>query len=378
MKSVLLAPMGGMHLNFNRANIEALLSLGHEVHLIGNFDVGKGSATKNKETVKYFMELGIKIHSLPFQRASLLKNFRHISAIKELLRQEKYDIVHTHTETGGILLRLAIAAKGSSKWIFTPHGMSFYKGSSLFSQLVYRPIEWWISKRMDGTIGLNEEEYNTFKQWKCKNPFLAHGIGLNIERIQKYSRSREAVRDEFSIPHDATVVLSIGELNDNKNHQVVLSALSEINQPNTYYLICGIGEKKDKLREIASSNGLGDRLILAGYRQDIPDIIHAADLFVFPSFHEGLPVSLMEAMAGGLPIACSRIRGNVDLIKDGENGMLFDPSDSISVKSALEKLLSNPAKATQMAETNKEIIKDFSYDVVKDELVYYYKHVLET
>lgn len=125
-------------------------------------------------------------------------------------------------------------------------------------------------------------------------------------------------RQEFGINEDSILLLSIGELNENKNYETVIRAIASLNDPRVYYCIAGKGDKKEQLEDIISKLGLENNVHLIGYRNDISEILTAADIFVFPSLREGLPEALMEAMVCGLPVACSRIRGNMDLIDESK------------------------------------------------------------
>lgn len=139
------------------------------------------------------------------------------------------------------------------------------------------------------------------------------------------------------MPWDAKLLISVGELSVRKNHKVVVQALNEINNLETYYIIVGIGDLKDDL-ESADKTG---RLKLLGFRTDIVDLLHCSDLFVFPSLQEGLPVALMEAMACGLPCLASRIRGNIDLMKGQYDGVLFAASDLDEMGMAVRNAITN-------------------------------------
>ncbi len=369
MKKVLMmAPMGSVHRRFNAANIEALRNLGCEVHLLANFEKGDGTEQQNLEYAERCRQEGIVIHSLPFVRASLLKNIGLVKEIKSLFKRENFNIIHAHTETGGLLLRLSISAAERAKFVYTPHGMSFYKGAPLKTQLIYRPIERWICGGMDANLGMNLEELDVLQKWDRKTAYYVHGIGLDLKRNQSVTVSREEIRNRFGIPDDAMMIVSVGELDDNKNHSSVVRALGELRQNNLYYVVCGVGTKRDELIALAKSCGIGDKVILAGYRKDIPNILHAADLFIFPSYHEGLPVSLMEAMASGLPVICSKIRGNVDLIQEGRNGFLFNPNDYNTLIPKIQAIISNRELMKYMSEQNKEDVEGFSYRVVVNEL----------
>lgn len=367
-KALMLAPMGSVHRRFNKANIEALKSLGYQIELVANFENGDGPEVHNQQYVGECKEKGIITHSIPFERHSLTGSLKCMPQVKQLLKEGQYDIVHAHTETGGLILRMARGVKGKSRFFYTPHGMSFWKGSSLKSQMIYRPLERWICSGMDMNLGMNQEEVDVLRKWKSKTAAHVHGIGLNLERFQKTSRTCEEVRAEFGLKADDKFILSVGELDDNKNHITVIKALAMLEHKNFKYVVCGVGPNKEMLEKYAQERGLDDKVILAGYRSDIPDILNAADIFVFPSFHEGLPVSALEAMACGLPLACSKIRGNVDIVKDGENGFLFEPEDFITLALSLEKLIGDQHQAMLFGKKNKNIVQLYSINTVVEEL----------
>lgn len=360
--------MGSVHRRFNKANIEALKGLGYQVELLANFDNGEGPEAHNQQYAEECQEKGLFTHSIPFERHSLTGSLKCMPQVKQLLKEGQYDIVHAHTETGGLILRLAAGVKGNSQFFYTPHGMSFWEGSSLKSQLIYRPLERWICSAMDMNLGMNQEEVNVLRKWNSKTAAYIHGIGLNLDRFQKEGRSIAEVRSEFGVSDKDKMIVSVGELDDNKNHATVIRALSLLENRNFKYVICGVGPNRENLLKIAEEADMKDKVILAGYRSDIPDILHAADLFVFPSFHEGLPVSALEAMACGLPVICSRIRGNVDIVKDGENGFLFAPEDSITLVLQIERLINNQELARRFGEINKQIVRIFSQEAVVEEL----------
>ena len=375
-RALLLAPMGSVHRRFNQANIAALQSLGLQVELCANFENGNGPEIHNQSFVEECEIRGIKTHSIPFARHSLTGSLKCLSQLKELLSREQYDLVHTHTETGGLLLKLAHSEKRKSKFIFTPHGMSFWKGSSLKSQLVYRPLERWICSAMDMNIGMNMEEVENLEQWNKRTAHYVHGVGLNVARMQNPSRSREQMREEFGLAESDKFIASIGELDDNKNHITVIKALATLGRKDFKYVVCGVGPNKDMLLAEAECTGLKENVILAGYRSDIPDVLNAADIFVFPSFHEGMPVSALEGMACSLPVVCSAIRGNVDVVKDGDNGYLFKPSDVDTLSRQIALLMDNEALRQQMGAKNKEIVREFSLEAVTEELKAIYSKVL--
>ncbi|MBR7071082.1 MAG: glycosyltransferase [Clostridia bacterium] len=368
-RALLLAPMGSVHRRFNRANIAALKELGYEVHLLANFDDGEGPEKQNSQFVEQAKQEGLILHHIPYARHSLFRNLGCVKQTRRLLKQEKFDLVHTHTETGGLVLRMATrGCKKGMRLIYTPHGLSFWQGSSLKSQLVYRPVERWIFSGMEKNLSMNTDDDKVFRAWNPKKAGFVHGAGMDLSRICQVKRSRESVRAEFGIPTDATVLFSVGELDENKNHRLVIAAIANMQRDDLYYVICGVGPQQENLLRQANEGGVTDRVILAGYRSDVPDLLAAFDLFIFPSYHEGLPAALMEAMAAGLPILCSEIRGNRDLIQDGENGYLFALDQDGDFEKKLKLLLENKEQWSRFAIENKKRILDYSVESVQQEL----------
>lgn len=135
----------------------------------------------------------------------------------------------------------------------------------------------------------------------------------------------------MGIPLDAIVLLSVGEVNANKNHKVVIEALPDLRE--CWFVLCGYGQLMKDHRELAESLRVSDRFIMTGYRTDVIEFYNMADVFVFPSFREGLPVALMEAMAAGLPCVAARNRGTDDLM--GGSKLRFDPGSRNNLISCL-------------------------------------------
>ncbi len=370
-KALMIAPMASVHRRFNKSNIAALQNLGYEVHLAANFDNGEGSEQLNAPYRKECEEKGLVPHAIPFVRAVGKKNVTLVKELVNVIRSEDFDIVHAHTETGGLLLRMAmLSLKKDFKAIYTPHGMSFYKGSGIKSQLIYRPIEKWICSKMDKNLAMNAEEMEVLNRWNKKTAAFVHGIGVDLTR---FDNADSRLREELALSESTVVITAVGELNDNKNHAVVINSLSKLKDLDFCFVICGVGELEEKLTLAAKDAGVADKCKLLGYRKDIPNVLGGSDIFVFPSFHEGLPVSVMEAMASALPVVASKIRGNVDLIKEGDGGFLCAPDNTDTFAQALEVLIKDATLRKAMGEKNKQNAALYSLESVEKELVEIYE-----
>ena len=325
----------GATMGFFTHFIEELVAEGHTVDIATNDSVRK--------VPERYGELGCRIFSLMCSRSPLHKgNLESIGQIKKIVEKEKYDIVHCHTPIAAACTRLAcrkLRKKQVEKVFYTAHGFHFYKGAPLKNWLVYYPVEKLCSHFTDVLITINQEDYALArKKMKAKNIKYVHGVGIDLSRFQNISFDRNAKRREIGVPEDAVLLLSVGELNENKNHQVIVKAIAKLNNPNVHYAIAGVGDKREYLLELAERLGVSEQLHLLGYRKDFAELYNTVDVFVFPSYREGLSVSIMEAMASGLPCVVSRIRGNTDLICDG-GGALFDPYSAEAFCQAIREVV---------------------------------------
>lgn len=287
-------------------------------------------------------------YDIPFARNPLHpSNVKAYRKLKKVIDEGSYDIIHCHTPVGGMLGRYAArhARKRGTKVIYTAHGFHFFKGAPLLNWLVYYPAERWMAHYTDDLITINKEDYNRAQNFKAKRVHYVPGVGIDLEKFAPPTDAAERQREkgekrrELMLKPDDFVVLSVGELIKRKNHEVVIRAIAQIKQQSeeTYnriqYLICGRGVLEQKLKQLVHDLDVEEHVHFLGYRSDICQICHASDLFVFMSFQEGLPVALMEAMACGIPVVCSAIRGNQDLVIDRENGMMVENTlDAVAKK----------------------------------------------
>lgn len=160
------------------------------------------------------------------------------------------------------------------------------------------------------------------------------------------------------------MMLSVGELSERKNHEVVIKALGQMKREDIKYFIAGRGDLKDHLSELIIYQDLRNNVKLLGFRSDISLLTKAADVFIFSSLQEGLPVALMEAMAAGLPIVASRIRGNVDLIQEGRNGTLFDCNSIVMCKNCIYKTVDNTTSNNRTSENNIVDVRAYNEKIV--------------
>lgn len=309
---------------------------------------------------------------MPFVRQPLhYDNLLCYKKLKKIIDEGEYTIIHCHTPVGGVLGRLAArqARKKGTRVMYTAHGFHFYKGAPLKNWLFYYPVEKICSYFTDVLITINKEDFEfAKKKMRAKQLEYLPGVGINVEKFSSEDRGDLDLRKACEIPENEKIILSVGELNENKNQKVIVKALTFDGMEKVHYLIVGDGERRADLEKCAVELGVNNRVHFLGYRRDIESLLKNADAFVFPSYREGLPVSLMEAMAAGVPMIASKVRGNVDLIEDGTNGFLCDPDDAEGFAKKITLILNDNQLAERFCEENKERIKNFDQKVITQEI----------
>ena len=318
---------------------------------------------------------------IPFQREPFHRdNFQCYKKLKTIIDEGEFSIVHCHTPVGGVLGRLAArkARKEGARVMYTAHGFHFYRGAPLKNWILYYPIEKICSYFADAIITINEEDFHFAKRnFTSTSVFNLPGVGINVARFSQEHRRNTVSQDLCGVRGDEKWILSVGELNDNKNQKTIIRALALPGLEKVHYLIAGTGIRRAQLEAYAAELKVNDRVHFLGFRNDIPELLHTADVFVFPSQREGLPVALMEAMAAGVPVVASRIRGNVDLIINGVDGFLCDPSDEKCFADRIGTLLSNDILAKRFSKRGHEKIKEYDIENVLYAARKIYKVVLD-
>lgn len=375
-KVLMLASVASMIEQFNMSNIQILEKLGYEVHVSANFEGGNTSSNQRiNEFKEELSELGIRYYQVDFSRniTDISSNIKAYKQVKDLMQKNKYEFVHCHSPIGGVIGRIA-GHLTKTPVIYTAHGFHFYKGAPLKNWLMFYPIERWLARYTDILITINKEDYTRAKKsFRASRVEYLPGVGINVDKFSKVDINRTQKLQELGLQKDAYVLLSIGEINKNKNHETVIRAISMLNDTNIHYIICGQGSMENKINDLIKELKLENQIKLLGYRKDISEICKVSDIFVFPSFREGLSVALMEAMASGLPVVCSSIRGNIDLIEHEKGGYLVNPQDINGFSKAISEIYVSEKLKSKFREFNLSKIQNYSVENIKNEILNIYQ-----
>lgn len=365
-KALVVATIAEFITSFEIQDICILQEKGYEVHCAANFD------TISTEKRKILEEKKVVCHDIPFSRKPFRAN--NIEAFKQLKRSIKengFDLVHCHTPVGGALTRIAclsLRKKERPFIIYTAHGFHFYKGASLKGWCLYYPVEWLLSWCTDILITINDEDYQlATKKLHAQKSVYVPGIGIDLQKFSSEGTNSNTVREALGVKPDEVMAISVGELCERKNQLQAVRAIHALQNDLVKYFIIGEGALRGQLMEEISALSMKDNIVLLGYRSDIPELCTAADLFLFPSLQEGLPVALMEAIACKVPVVCSNIRGNRDVV--AEKKSLYDVKSTNELTKLLAVMIAGGREAlrektAEAVERNYAFLQTFSKECV--------------
>lgn len=336
--------------SFFKSHIEMLVTQGHQVDIACN--------DRDLPLDVLYEKLGCRQHRIDFSRSPLsADNLRACKQLKKIIENGDYDIVHCHTPNASVITRLVcrkLRKRLGVKVFYTAHGFHFYKGAPLLNWLLYYPVEKLCSRFTDKLITINQEDYALAKEkFHAKEVHYVPGVGVELSKFADIQVDRNAKRRELGVPEDAFLLLSVGELNENKNHQIIIKALARLNRPDVHYAIAGLGGRHDALKQLAAELGISRQVHLLGYRTDIPELNFAADVFCFPSHREGLGVAAIEAMACGLPLITSNVHGINDYSTDGVTGYKCAPTDADGFADAIGQVIKSSSMRREMGKRNR-------------------------
>lgn len=319
-------------------------------------------------------------YDIPFERTPWkLGNLKSFWMLKKVIEEGKYDLIHCHTPVGALLTRLAAtkARRNGTKVMYTAHGFHFFTGAPLRNWLLFYPVEWLLAPMTDVLLTINREDYQRAR--KCihtKRIEYVPGVGIDTSKFRRDAGNRQEKRRELGYTERDFLILTVAEMTMNKNHITILKALASLEDDpmfeNLHYLICGRGDMQEKLEDSVEKLGLEEHVKFLGYRNDVPDLYHCCDLFAFMPFREGLSVALMEAMSSRMPIICTKIRGNTDLIEDGVSG-IFSENNPQALAAAIRRLHADPNLRVSLGQAAAQQVLKFDEKAVHAQMREFYQ-----
>ena len=316
-----------------------LKKMGHSV-TIGIFNNHHNS---NLDLLEQAMKHNLETHVFDCRQRIDLKTIRLISSY---VRNNDVDIVHTHEYKSNIYAKLS-ALVTKKPLVSTCHNWI----NSNLKMHFYNSLDKRVLKHVDAVISVSQPvQKQLFTAGISRKKITLIENGINIEKFNT-SVDELKLKRELCIDPDQTVVGTVGRLSNEKGHRFLIEAAKQIHavNKNCVFLLIGDGVSKSQLEESARKLNLGDKVIFAGTRTDIPQLLSIMDIFVLPSLLEGQPMALFEAMAAKKPIVATKVGDVPIILREGMCGMLVPPSDADAIAEAILTLIENTDKAGLMA-----------------------------
>ncbi len=359
--------------------LKSLRENGYDVELATGL-AGKGE----RDLLPEIKDKDYKVTVIPelVRNVRPLKDLIALGKLRKLMKEGKYDVVHTHTTKAGILGRLAANQAKVPHVIHSPHGHIFHGYFNPVLIKLYVMLETMAARWTQKTITLTEKE---------KKEYLALGIGVPGEYeciyngidVDKYcdpDLSVKAERRRLNISTTATVLLTVGRLVHVKGHRHLLEAVASMGHEESadvHCLIIGDGDLREELESQAHELGISEKISFLGHQNNITPFLMISDLFVLPSLNEGFGLVVIEAMASGLPIIATNVGGVPEIVKDGETGILVSPGESSALKNGILTLLKDREILRQIGNQNRERVqREFSLKQMNDKVEKLYDEVL--
>ena len=323
--------------------IDGMESVGWEVTII----------CSNGPSVPILTNKGYRFRTVPIARSmNLFKGIRTIFILYKIFKNEKFDIIHVHTPVAALLGRIAAFFVRKSFVVYTAHGFYFHDEMPFLKRNFFLLIEIISGKFTDLLFCQSSEDAIIAKKSgiMVADRIIAIGNGVDdsIFNFSKYIDRINENRSILGIPLNACVVGIIGRMVKEKGYSELLEASVRLAEkyPNFYLLIVGSKLESDHDASIENciqnaKNKLGTRLISLGYRNDTPMLISIMDIFCLPSYREGMPRTIIEAMMMGKPVVATKIRGSRELLLQEQTGLLVNSKNTVELFIALEKLILN-------------------------------------
>lgn len=372
MKNLLIATNYIGFFHFLWDDIDIYNQLGYKIYAIAD------NSKNESYTIKIMKEKGVVFIDAKIDGKSPFtkKNFSYFQTVKNLIKQLHFDVIHCHTPIVGLLVRYAAikCRLHGTRVIYTTHGLAYTHLSSKKEFIIYHTIESFASRFCDAIITINLEDYNNARKLHCKKVYHINGVGVDVGKYENVCIDRKMYREQIGIPNDKIMILSIGELSTRKNHVVIVDAISKLKDKDNYvFAICGRrmtgSGTGDLIQKMAEEKGVNVKFL--GFRNDIPNIVHCADIGAIPSIREGLGLSGIETLSAGVPMVGSDVQGIREYIINGKTGFLCNPFDSNSFAEAIYRL-SDKEYRDSLKKNCLNVVKKFdkNFSIAQREKIY--------
>ena len=333
------------------------------------------------ELTRALKQKNIRFITLPELKRDINPYYDFLAFLKlyKLLKYGKYDLVHTHSSKPGIIGRLAAKAAGIKCIVHTVQGFAFHQHSSKVQVFLVGLLEKLAGMASHKVIFVNSQDRDVASKMKLvpnhKMVTIHNGVDLN------QFNSGKGLKNGNGIKKNGALVGMVARLWEQKAPQDYIAAIPKVVDkiPDAKFLVIGDGPLETELKKMSDKLGVGENVLFLGWRKDIKDLLKIIDVVVLPSLWEGLPVSILEAMALSKPVVATNIKGNNELVVHGETGYLVKPGNPEEISAYVLKLLNDPSLAQKMGRSgHSRVKKKFALNKIVEQTSSLYEKLLSS
>jgi len=309
-------------------------------------------------------------------------NLKAGAQISDVVRRNCYDIVHVHTPVASFVTRLAVGVKHDLEklrpvktednkrrpvLVYTAHGFHCHPRASFTQKVLYCALEKLPARYTDALVVINREDERLARALRLAGSghvYYMPGIGINLDAYSRRNVSfseLRAIRMELGLAPADHLFVIVAALMPGKRHQDAIRALSITGRRDFHLALAGVGPELERLRTLAAQLSVAARVHFLGRRSDVPQLLAAATALILPSDREGLPRSVLEAMAMGTPVVGTRIRGTRELLEEGA-GLLVEIGDAAALASAMQWVVDHPQESAALAERAHKRVRRYALE----------------
>ncbi len=370
--------VAGVDHSFNlylRALIDAMQAEGWQVDIAATLSGGEDELRKR----------GFRVFPVPYGRMrEVIPLWRRLWMLVRLMRRERYHVVHTHNPLAAFVGRIAARISRVPVVVYTVHGFNFHEYTPPLRRFMSMLAERVVGRWTHLVFSQSKEDYELIVRERIVEPgralWIGNGIDPAVFNPDRFPpEERRLIREKLGIPESVRVAGMLTRYSYEKGMFEFIRAASAISQRmrDAWFMIVGgaIWGNRNRptdeiLRAYAEEHGVSDRLVLPGFCKDAAAMMAAMDVFCLPSYREGLPRSIIEAMAMKLPVVATDIRGCREEVIPDETGFLVPPRDAETLATALERLLADIQLSASFGKRARDIVlRDYvESDVVRRQI----------
>jgi len=307
---------------------------------------------------------------------------RNIKTFNEQITRGEHDILHFHGTRAATFGRLAVLIFGfSARMVYTIHGLHYLKSQAFLKRILLKNSDRLLHQITDHVICVSSTDQRNYSNLRLINEdnisLVPNGIAIDQFDKKISQQEKKHFYEQHEISPNKTILTMVARLDHPKDQKTLIEALKHLpNVSNYHLLLVGEGSKREELQQLCRKLGLSNYVDFVGYYNDIPKLLDLTDIFVLSTKWEGLPQSVLEAMASGTPVIATDVSGNNDLISHEYDGLLVPVEKSAELSNAIQRLQNNKNLRNIIAQNGLETIRQFSDEAMTSRTETIYRIIL--